>query len=154
MSKKSAGDWNHIARNKKAYRDYHILDKFEAGLALRGTEVKSLRARNVAFADSFAHFRGSELFLLNLDIPPYTHGNINNHDPKRPRKLLLHRSELKRLSKMVKERGLTVVPLRLYFNSRGYVKVELGLAKGKAHHDKREDIRKKDMERDLRRRGL
>ncbi|MEK6795112.1 MAG: SsrA-binding protein SmpB [Spirochaetota bacterium] len=139
-----------IARNKKAYFDYEILDKYEAGIMLAGTEVKSLRKGSVVMKDSYAVFKGDELFLVNMHIAPYDFGNINNHDPDRSRKLLLHRAELKKLLGKVNERGLTIVPLNLYFLNN-HVKVEIGLVRGKKLHDKRDTIKKRDMDRDMER---
>ncbi len=136
-----------IATNRKARHDYHILDRFEAGVVLRGTEVKSLRDGHGNLKDSHAEIRGSEAFLMNCHISPYEQGNRFNHDPVRPRKLLLHRAEIRRLLGKVKEKGLTLIPLQLYFNRQGRVKVELALAKGKKLYDKREDAAKKDAER-------
>lgn len=139
-----------ITKNRKAFHDYHILERFEAGIVLTGTEVKSVRESNINLKDSYAAIRGSEVFLVNSHISPYRHGNINNHDPVRDRKLLLHRDEIDKLVGKIKERGMTVVPLTVYFK-QGRVKVELGLAKGKREYDKRADIAKKDMDRELKR---
>ena len=151
MKTKEDPDCKNIIRNKKAFYEYQILDRIEAGISLLGTEVKSIRLKNVAFTDAFAHFKGDELFLFNLDIAAYTHGNMHNHDPKRPRKLLLRKGELRRLKAKINVKGLTLIPLRLYFSSRGWAKVELALAKGKANYDKRDAIKKRDSERDMRR---
>ena len=139
-----------IARNKKARFDYEILETYEAGLVLKGSEVKSLRNRDVSINGAFARMRNGELHLLGANIKPYAQATIENHDPTRPRKLLLHKRELARLTGKRAERGLTLVPLRLYWK-RGYAKVLLGLARGKRQHDKREDIRKRDAEREMRR---
>jgi len=142
-------------KNKKAYFQYEILDEIEAGLVLQGSEVKSLREGNVSMGDSFVRPRGEELFLVNLYIAPYRQGGYANHEPMRPRKLLLHRREIKRLMGKIRERGLTLIPLRIYFNKRGYAKVLLGLCRGKKLHDRREAIRKREerleIERHLRR---
>ena len=137
-----------IAQSKKARHRFELFDKFEAGLALQGTEVKSLRNGKVSIEESFARPRGHELFIYNLHIPPYEQGNINNHDPLRPRKLLLHRRELNRIVGRVQERGLTLVPTRLYFRN-GYAKIEIALARGKRTVDKRQDVKKQEAQRDI-----
>ncbi len=139
-----------VATNKKAYTDYEILETYEAGIVLKGTEVKSLREGNVHFKDSFCRFKDGELYLLNLHISPYRHGSIHNHDPERPRKLLLHKRELKRLIGKVQEEGVTIVPLKIYFNDRGFAKVEIAVARGKKKYDKREAIKKRELEKKLR----
>jgi len=139
-----------ICRNKKAYHDYFVEESFEAGIALVGTEVKSLRAGKAQLVDSYAVFRGEELFLLNAHISPYSHAALNNHDPTRSRKLLLHKKELQRLLGKVNERGFSLVPLRLYFKN-GRVKAEIGLVKGKKMHDKREVMKEKAMNKDVER---
>jgi len=139
-----------ITNNRKARHDYHILDKVEAGIVLHGTEVKSLRDGRANLKDSYASLKDEEIFLYNLHISPYSHGNINNHDPVRVRKLLLHKKEIKKLIGKTQEKGLTLVPLRLYFK-RGKAKVELALAKGKKSYDKRQDIAKRDADRDMKR---
>ena len=138
-------------KNKKAYHLYHIEDQIEAGLVLQGTEVKSLRAGNVSMGDSFVRPVGDELFLVNLHISPYRQGGYANHDPMRRRKLLLHRREIKRLRGKVRERGFTLVPLKIYFNDRGFAKVLLGLCRGKRLHDRREAIRKREENREIQR---
>ncbi len=138
-----------IASNKKAFHDYHILDKLEAGLVLVGTEVKSARQGRVNLKDSYALVREGEAFLLNCHISPYSHGNRENHDPTRTRKLLLHHKEIRKLIGKTQEKGLTVVPLRMYFR-RGRIKVELGIARGKKLFDKRETERRKDLDREAR----
>lgn len=137
-----------ICNNKKAFHDYFIEEKFEAGMVLRGTEVKSLRLGKANLNDSFALVREGEVFLHNLHISPYDFGNRENHDPERMRKLLLHKAEISRLFGKIREKGYSVVPLRLYFKN-GYIKVELGLAKGKKLYDKREDLKKKDQKREI-----
>ena len=137
-----------IARNKKAFHNYTILDKWEAGLALRGTEVKSLRSGQVQMTDCYARLEGQEIFLIGLHISPYEKTAYDNHDPLRKRKLLLHRREIKRLIAKIREKGLTLIPLRLYFK-RGYAKVEIGLVCGKRQYDKREDIKKRETARRL-----
>jgi SsrA-binding protein len=137
-----------ICNNKKAYHDYFIEEKFEAGMVLKGTEVKSLRLGKANLNDSFALVKGGEAFLHNLHISPYDFGNRENHDPDRMRKLLLHKKEITKLFGKVREQGYSLVPLRLYFKN-GLVKVEMGLAKGKKLYDKREDMKRKDMHRDV-----
>jgi len=133
-------------RNKRAFFEYHILEKYEAGIALRGTEVKSIREGNVNLAESFARVMEGELFLVNCHIPEYRAGGWTNHDPRRARKLLIHRRELDRLVGKIELKGLTLVPLRLYFNARGYAKVEIGVAKGKKLHDKRSAVKERESE--------
>ncbi|MBC7963494.1 MAG: SsrA-binding protein SmpB [Steroidobacteraceae bacterium] len=137
-----------ICSNKKAYHDYFIEEKLEAGLVLQGSEVKSLRAGNANLNDSFMLVREGEAFLHNLNISQYEFSNRQNHQPDRNRKLLLHRREIERLYGRIREKGLSVIPLRLYFRD-GLVKVEIGLAKGKKLYDKREDMKKKDSQREV-----
>jgi SsrA-binding protein len=137
-----------VASNRKARHDFEILESHEAGLVLRGTEVKSLRASQVTFKDSYAEIRNGEAWLVGCHITPYSHGTDANHDPDRPRKLLLHRREINRLLGKVAERGLTLIPLRLYFK-HGRAKLELGLARGKKLHDKRQAIRERDARREM-----
>ncbi|MFQ5825415.1 MAG: SsrA-binding protein SmpB [bacterium] len=139
-----------ITTNRKARYEYEILESMEVGIVLLGTEVKSLREGRANLKDSHASVREGEVFLHNAHISPYSHGSINNHDPLRIRKLLLHKKEIKRLIGKVQEKGLTLVPLRLYFKN-GNVKVELALARGKKIYDKRRDIAKRDSERDIQR---
>lgn len=139
-----------MAENRKARHDYSIEDAFEAGIALTGTEVKSLRAGKANLRDSYGEVRNGELFLVNAHISPYEQGNRYNHDPRRPRKLLMHRLEINRLFAKVQQQGMTLVPLKLYFKS-GRAKVELALAKGKKTYDRREDIAARDAEREIRR---
>src|SRR5574341_142113 len=139
-----------IAQNRKARHNYEILETYETGIALAGTEVKSLREGRANFKDAYADVRQNEVWLHGMHISPYSHGNIYNHDPERDRKLLLHRNEIRRLIGKTKETGLTLVPLQLYFK-RGKVKVELALAKGKKQYDKREAIAKRDAERETKR---
>ena len=137
-----------IATNKKAFHDYFILEKLEAGIVLVGTEVKSLREGKANLKDSYAQVKGGEVVLLNCYISPYRHGNINNHEPTRDRKLLLHRREIKRLIGKTEQRGFTLVPLRIYFKGP-IVKVELGLVKGKKLYDKRKELKEKAIEREV-----
>jgi SsrA-binding protein len=137
-----------VARNRRARHDYHLEDTFEAGLVLRGTEVKSLRAGRASLNEAFAQLTDGELWLHGLHIPEYTLGTWNNHEPRRTRKLLLHRKEIDRLASAVAERGFTIVPLSLYF-SGGRAKVELALARGKRTYDKRHDLAKRDAAREI-----
>jgi SsrA-binding protein len=136
-----------IASNKKALHDYFVVQKLEAGIALTGTEVKSLRAGAVNLKDSYVLFKDGEAFLFGTHISPYSHGNIENHDPERTRKLLLHRREIEKLHAQVAEKGLTVVPLRLYFKG-GKVKVEIAVVRGKKQYDKRETERTREADRE------
>ncbi|MFN2443631.1 MAG: SsrA-binding protein SmpB [Thermoanaerobaculia bacterium] len=145
-TKKSPGE-KLIASNKKAFHDYHVLDRMEAGLALMGTEVKSLRDGKANLSDSYVIFQKGEAFLLNAHISPYAHGNRENHEPLRSRKLLLHRRELAKLESQVRDKGLTIVPLRLYFVGRN-AKVEIAVVRGKKLHDKRESERTKEADRE------
>lgn len=137
-----------IAENRKARHDYFVEETFEAGIALQGTEVKSLRAGRVNLRDGYAQVVGGELFLENVHISPYVQANRFNHDPLRRRKLLMHKREIRRLHAALREKGYTLVPLRLYFK-RGRAKVELGLARGKKLYDKRADIASRDAQRDI-----
>jgi SsrA-binding protein len=137
-----------IVSNRKARHDYAILDTYEAGIMLQGTEVKSLRLGRASLVDSFATVDDGEIFLRNLHIPEYTQGSWTNHEPRRTRKLLLHKGEIERLIGKTREGGLTLVPLRMYF-SDGKVKVELALAKGKKTWDKRNDMAKRDAQREV-----
>lgn len=139
------------ATNRKAFHDYAIEEKFEAGIVLRGTEVKSIREGRVNLQDSFATIKDGEVFLHNCHISPYSHGNIMNHDPTRTRKLLLHRKEINKLMGRTQQKGLTIVPLRIYFGKRGHAKVEIALAKGKKHHDRRESIKAREAGREMQR---
>jgi len=136
-----------ITVNRKARHEYTIVQTYEAGIVLQGTEVKSLRLGKVNLVDSYANINNSEVWLYSANISPYDQGNINNHEPTRTRKLLLNKNEIRKLIGKVKEKGLTLVPLRLYFKN-GKVKVELALAKGKKTYDKRESIAKRDLQRD------
>ena len=141
-----------IAQNKKARHDFLILDSYECGIVLTGTEVKSLREGNAQLKDAYAAVRDGEMWLFGMYIAPYGPAARENHDPERPRKLLLHRSEIDRLMGRTRERGLTLVPTRIYFaGARSRAKVEIALARGKDLYDKRESIRKRDMARDVQR---
>ena len=139
-----------VAGNRKAYHDYFIDETFEAGIVLVGTEVKSLREGRVNLRDSYAEVRNGELYLLGVHISPYTQGNVWNHEPLRPRKLLLHAREIDRIAGKVNERGYTIVPTKLYFKD-GRAKVEIGLARGKKLYDKRADMAQRDAQRDVER---
>ncbi|HVP39030.1 MAG TPA: SsrA-binding protein SmpB [Candidatus Saccharimonadales bacterium] len=140
-----------IAENRKARHDYHILGRVEAGIALAGTEVKSLRAGKASLADSYAAIEGREAFLHNLHISPYDPASRFNHDPRRKRKLLLHRSEIRRLRAQTDEKGCTLVPLKLYFNADGRAKVELAVARGKRAHDRRDTLSEREARREIER---
>jgi SsrA-binding protein len=146
-----------VAENRRARFDYAVEDKFEAGIALQGTEVKALRAGEASIAESYAEVRGGEVWLVNANVPEFSHGNRFNHEPRRPRKLLLHAREVDRLTGAVERKGMTLVPLSIYFNGKGRAKVELALAKGRQAQDKREYLKDRDWQRDkariLRERG-
>jgi SsrA-binding protein len=137
-----------VAENRRARFDYEILDTYEAGIELKGPEVKSLREGRTNLAESYAAMKGGELFLVNANIPEYRQANRFNHEPKRPRKLLLHRRQIDKLANGVLREGLTIVALKLYFNQRGRAKVDIALAKGKKLHDKRETIKERDWGRE------
>lgn len=139
-----------IANNKKAYHDFFILDTYEAGIALHGTEVKSLRMGKCSIKESFIRIENGEIFIYGMHVSPYEKGNIFNKDPLRVKKLLLHKSEINKMLGKVKEKGMSVVPLKVYFKG-SLVKVEIGLAKGKKLYDKRDDIAKKDQQREAQR---
>ena len=138
-------------RNRSAYFEYHIDDKYVAGLVLTGTEVKSLREGRASFNDSYCYFHKGELWIKSFHIAEYSHGTYHNHEPLRERKLLLHKKELKKLESKVKEKGYTIVPLSIFFNEKGLAKIEIGLGKGKKLHDKRESIKARDTEREIKR---
>ena len=138
-----------IAENRKAFHDYHIVESFEAGVALLGTEVKSIREGNVNLRDSFARVEDGEIYLYNVNISPYSHRGYADHEPLRRRKLLLHREEIRKLVGKTVEKGMTLVPVRLYFKD-GRVKVAVSLAKGKQDYDKRETIKKREADRETR----
>jgi SsrA-binding protein len=138
-------------RNRSAYYEYFIDDKYVAGIVLTGTEVKSLRAGRASFNDAYCVFYGSELYIRSLHIAEYSHGTFNNHDPLRERKLLLQKKELKKLQTKIKEKGYTLIPLRIFFNEKNLLKMEIGLGKGKKLHDKRDTIKQRDNDRELKR---
>ncbi len=144
-------DFKVIATNKKAYRDFFLLEKWEAGIALSGGEVKSLRDGGVSFADSFARVDKGEIFLYNLHINPYAQASYMNTAVDRARKLLLNKREIERITAAITQKKLTFVPTRIYFNKRGFVKVEVALAQGKKLYDKREDIKRRDIDREVKR---
>ena len=139
-----------VTQNKKAFHDYFILDTYEAGIELKGTEIKSVRLGHVNLKDAFIRFKNDEAFIENMHNAPYEQGNIFNHEPLRNRKLLLHKKQIKKLQREVKENGLTVVPTKLYFNT-SKLKVEIALARGKKLYDKRQDLKAKDAKRDMER---
>jgi len=140
-----------IATNKKAYHNFHLSQNWEAGIALNGGEVKSVREGGVSFTDSFARVEKGEMFLYNLHISPYRQASYMNPPPDRVRKLLLHKNEIAKIDSMVTAKGMTLVPTKMYFSTKGMVKVELALGQGKKTYDKREDIKKRDINRDLKR---
>ena len=139
-----------ISNNKKAYHDYFVIEKYECGIELKGTEVKSLRLSNCSIKESICKILGNECYIIGMNIPPYEKGNIFNVDSLRTRKLLLHKSEIRKIAESLKLKGYTLIPLEVYFKN-SHVKVEIGLCKGKKLYDKREDLKKKDMKRDLER---
>lgn len=137
-----------VVSNRKAFHSFFVEERMEAGLVLAGTEVKSLREGRASLGDSYAEERGGEMFLVNAHIGAYAPANRHNHEPLRPRKLLLHRREIGRLAGMIQRRGYTVVPLKLYFNRAGRAKIELGVARGRRQHDKRERVKERSWQRD------
>lgn len=140
-----------IITNRKAYRDYEVLESVESGIELKGSEVKSLRAGKINLDDSFARFEKEEIFLYNAHISHYAQASYLNVDPDRPRKLLLHKNQIQRIIGKLTQKGLTLIPLKVYFNDRGFVKVELALCKGKKLYDKRESIKRRETDREMRR---
>lgn len=141
---------NEVANNRKARHDYNILETYEAGIALTGTEIKSVRASKMNIKDGFVQAQNGELWLENVNISIYDQGNIFNHDPLRNRKLLLHKKEIRKITSSIQEKGITVVPLKVYLK-HGFAKVLIGIAEGKKQYDKRETIKKRDQEREIRR---
>lgn len=139
-----------VAANKKARHEYEILDTYEAGLVLRGTEVKVLRQGKINLAEAYARFTGDELWLVGANIPEYSHGNLQNHEPKRRRKCLLKKLELKKLAEQTKVKGFTLIPLRVYFGEKGYAKVTIGVGRGRKLHDKRQVLKDKEAKREMR----
>lgn len=150
MSNASGSGKKVLAVNRKARYNYSVEDTLECGIELRGTEVKSMKERSFSFSDAYGKIDNGELWLVGLHVTPYKFGNIYNHEPDRTRKLLVHKQEIKRLSRKVNERGLTLIPLSFYL-SRGMVKLELGICRGKRVVDKREDIKRRDLKRDAER---
>ena len=140
-----------VAENRRARYEYFLEDFFEAGIALTGTEVKSLRVGEGSIAESYAELKGDQVWLINANVPEFSHGNRNNHEPKRPRKLLLHAREIDKMRHAVSREGMTLIPLSIFFNPRGRAKVELALAKGKKLHDKRETEKARDWKREQQR---
>lgn len=140
-----------IAKNKRAFHEYEVLERYEAGIELKGTEVRSLRDNNCQLTDAFIMIRNGEAWLNNLHIAPFSHGNINNVDPDRRRKLLLHKKEIKQLGEAVKEKGMAVIPLKMYFAKNALVKVEIAVARGKKLYDKRASMAERDTRRDIER---
>jgi SsrA-binding protein len=145
------GEEKTVAQNRKARHEYSIEDSFEAGIALTGTEIKSVRAGKVSLAESYARIDDGEAWLVGANISPWDTGNRYNHEPKRPRKLLVHRAQIVALLTRTKAKGLTLVPLKMYITARGRAKLEIGLAKGKQQHDRRHDIAARDARRDMER---
>ncbi|EIT87061.1 SsrA-binding protein [Fictibacillus macauensis ZFHKF-1] len=142
------GEGKLVAQNKKARHDYHIEDTFEAGLVLQGTEIKAIRAGRINLKDSFARVQQGEVFVHNMHVSPYEQGNRYNHDPMRTRKLLLHKKQINLLLAATKEKGYSIVPLKLYLKN-GFAKLLIGIAKGKKNYDKREDLKRKDAKREI-----
>jgi SsrA-binding protein len=142
---------NNIATNRKAHRDYEVLESLECGIELKGSEVKSLRAAKINLNDSFARFEGPEIFLYNAHISHYAQASYLNVDPDRHRKLLLHKKQIERVNGKLTQKGLTLIPLKIYFNARGFAKIELGLCKGKKIYDKRESVKRRETDKLLRR---
>jgi SsrA-binding protein len=150
LSRHAAGDVKQVASNRKAQHDYFLEDRFEAGIALTGTEIKSVRASRVSLRDGFVMLRNGEAWLLNVHISPYDFGNRENHEPRRERRLLLHRQEIRKLQGKVNERGWTIVPLSMYLKA-GRAKVEIALVRGKRLYDKKDSVAERDADRELRR---
>lgn len=146
MAKKPKSDFQLIAENKKAYFHYEVLEKLECGLELQGTEVKSVRSGQLSFVDAFVEIKDQQLFLMKFHISPYAFGNLFNHAAERPRRLLAHKGEINRLYRRVREKGFTIIPLRIYFKKQ-YAKMEIGLCRGKKLYDKRETIKERDIQR-------
>jgi SsrA-binding protein len=138
-------------KNRSAFHDFFIEDKYDAGMVLTGTEVKSLRDGRASFNDSYCYFNKGELWIRSLHIAEYSHGTVNNHDTVRERKLLLQKKELRKMEAKIKEKGFTVVPLRIFFSEKGLVKMEIGLGKGKKLYDKRDTIKQRDTDREMKR---
>lgn len=135
--------------NRRAFHEYHVIDTYEAGIELKGTEVKSLRGGKANLTDAYARIKDGEVILIGLHISPYDHGNINNHDPIRTRKCLLHKREILKIKSAIEKDGFTLIPLKIYFNEKGKAKMQLGICKGKQLHDKRESIKERETKREL-----
>jgi len=146
---KPPGKSSPVIRNRKATYKYEILEKIECGIELCGTEVKSLREGRGSLDEAYASIRDNEVWLLGFHIPPYSHGNELNHEPVRPRKLLMHRREIEKLLPRVTQKGQTLIPLRVYFNARGWCKVQIALGRGKAQRDRRQDLKARDHKREM-----
>lgn len=140
-----------LVSNRKARHEYEIFETFEAGIVLLGTEIKSLRNHGGALQDSYIDVRGAEMWMINSSIAPYSFGNIHNHEDKRPRKLLMHKREIERIRRTIQEKGLTVIPLGIFFNKKGIAKVRIAIAKGKRDYDKRESLKAKEAKRSVER---
>jgi SsrA-binding protein len=151
MAKQNQANFQPVIKNRQAEFQYFLLERFQAGLVLTGTEIKSIRLGKVQLQDAYCLFQGGELWIRNMQISPYEQGNIYNHDPKRARKLLLTARELKKLKTRVEEKGLTIIPVKIYFSERNLAKLEIALAKGKKFYDKRESLKEKDVKRSLER---
>ena len=148
MAEKEDPDVKPVAKNAKAWHQYRIGERFEAGMSLLGTEVKSLRMGRAGLTEGYAQVKRGELWLFSVDIPQYAQASFQNHEPTRPRKLLLHRRQIRKIQDELRQKGTTIVPLSLYFR-RGKAKVEIGIARGKTHADKREDLKKKETQREI-----
>lgn len=148
MAEKPDPDVKPVARNAKAWHQYRIGEKFEAGIALVGSEVKSLRLGRAGLTEGYAQLKRGEIWLMSVDIPQYPQASFQNHEPTRPRKLLLHRRQIEKIEAMLQQKGTTIVPLSLYFR-KGHAKVEIGMARGKTHGDKREDLKKRETQREI-----
>lgn len=142
-----------LVSNRRAFHDYEVLDTFEAGIVLLGTEIKSLRNHGGSLQDAYVDARHAELWLMNASIAPYSFGNIHNHEEKRPRKLLMHKREIEKLRKSTQEKGLAVIPLSIFLNKKGIAKVKIAIAKGKREYDKRASLKEKEAKRSIDRRG-
>ncbi len=155
MGKEKGRFSNHInIKNRKASFEYEFIDTYEAGLVLKGTEIKSIREGKATLQDGYCFFKRGELFSKGINIAAYTQGSFYNHDPLRERKLLLHKQELNKLEKKSQDKGLTIIPVRLFINAKGFAKLFIALAKGKKLHDKRDSLKEKDMNREIQRQGF
>jgi SsrA-binding protein len=151
MNRKTESKNRTVTVNRRARKDYSILKTFEAGMVLTGSEVKSIRQGNVNLKDSYVGIRNGEAFLFNAHVAEYRNSSYHNHDPERQRKLLLHRKEIRKIDKQVKGKGSTVIPLKMYFNPRGRIKLEIAIAKGKREYEKKQAIKERDIKRDMQR---